>query len=77
VKITAVQRGPDAADRHLLPTFCFRHNWSDWIAESIRAPRTTPRADRRPAGVNAVAAAQQVRQYGSRHMEARPSTRDR
>ncbi|HEY6007336.1 MAG TPA: glucosidase [Geobacteraceae bacterium] len=38
VRITAVNRGPDAAELHLLPTLWFRNNWSAWIAESNRAP---------------------------------------
>ncbi len=37
VKITATNRGPDAADLHLLPTLWFRNDWSRWIAESNRA----------------------------------------
>ena len=32
VRITAVNRGPDAADLHLLPTLWFRNDWSKWIA---------------------------------------------
>jgi hypothetical protein len=37
VKITALNRGPEAADLHLLPTLWFRNDWSSWIAESNRA----------------------------------------
>ena len=37
VKITAINRGPEAADLHLLPTLWFRNDWSEWIAESNRA----------------------------------------
>ncbi len=37
VRITAVNRGPDAAELHLLPTLWFRNDWSKWIAESNRA----------------------------------------
>ena len=37
VRITAVNRGPDAAELHLLPTLWFRNDWSAWIAESNRA----------------------------------------
>jgi hypothetical protein len=37
VKISAVNRGPEAADLHLLPTLWFRNDWSAWIAESNRA----------------------------------------
>jgi hypothetical protein len=37
VRITAVNRGPDAAELHLLPTLWFRNDWSKWIAEPDRA----------------------------------------
>ncbi len=39
VKITAVNRGPEASELHLLPTLWFRNDWSAWIAESNRAAR--------------------------------------
>jgi hypothetical protein len=38
IKITAVNRGPDAAELHLLPTLWFRNDWAAWIAESNRSP---------------------------------------
>jgi hypothetical protein len=38
VKITAINRGPDAAELHLLPTLWFRNDWASWIAESNRSP---------------------------------------
>ncbi len=37
VKISAVNRGPEPADLHILPTIWFRNDWSAWIAESNRA----------------------------------------
>ena len=37
VRITAANRGPEAAELHLLPTLWFRNDWSSWIAESNRA----------------------------------------
>jgi hypothetical protein len=37
VRITAFNRGPDAAELHVLPTLWFRNDWSAWIAESNRA----------------------------------------
>jgi hypothetical protein len=37
VQITAVNRGPGAAELHLLPTLWFRNDWSAWIAASNRA----------------------------------------
>jgi hypothetical protein len=37
VKVSAINRGPEAADLHLLPTLWFRNDWSEWIAKSNRA----------------------------------------
>ena len=37
VRITAVNRGPEAAELHVLPTLWFRNDWSPWIADSNRA----------------------------------------
>ena len=37
VKITAYNRGPEAAELHLLPTLWFRNDWAAWITESNRA----------------------------------------
>jgi len=37
IKITAVNRGPEKAGLHLLPTLWFRNDWSAWIADSNRA----------------------------------------
>jgi hypothetical protein len=37
VKISAINRGPEGADLHLLPTLWFRNDWSPWIAASNRA----------------------------------------
>src|SRR6187401_3344939 len=58
VRLTAVNRGPEAADLHLLPTLWFRNDWSPWIAESNRASEK-PHIKRieAPAGATAVAAA--------------------
>lgn len=58
VRITATNRGPDAADLHLLPTLWFRNDWSSWIAQSNRVsekPRLKQIAT--SAGVSAVAVA--------------------
>ncbi len=38
VQITAVNRGPDPAELHLLPTLWFRNDWAEWITEANRAP---------------------------------------
>ncbi len=37
VKITAINRGPEDAELHLLPTLWYRNDWSAWIADSNRA----------------------------------------
>lgn len=39
IRITATNRGPEAADLHILPTLWFRNDWSSWIAESNRTSR--------------------------------------
>ena len=39
VRITAANRGPEAAELHLLPTLWFRNDWAKWIAASNRSPR--------------------------------------
>ncbi|HEX5217348.1 MAG TPA: hypothetical protein VFV98_17930 [Vicinamibacterales bacterium] len=36
VKITAVNRGKEAAELHLLPTLWFRNDWAAWISPSNR-----------------------------------------
>jgi Mannosylglycerate hydrolase MGH1-like glycoside hydrolase domain len=57
VRITAANRGPDAAELHLLPTLWFRNDWSSWIAESNRAAeKPNLRQIKAPAGASAVAA---------------------
>ena len=49
VRITAANRGPDAAELHILPTLWFRNNWASWIAESNRATKNqTSRRSRQP-----------------------------
>jgi hypothetical protein len=61
VRITAVNRGPDAADLHLLPTLWFRNDWSAWIAESNRAAqKPNLRQADAPAGVSAASVAHPV-----------------
>jgi hypothetical protein len=57
VRITATNRGPDAAELHLLPTLWFRNDWSVWIAESNRAPsKPNIKQIKAPKGESAVAA---------------------
>ena len=57
VRITAANRGPDAAELHLLPTLWFRNDWASWIAESNRAAeKPNLRQIEAAAGTSAVAA---------------------
>jgi hypothetical protein len=57
VRITAANRGPDAAELHLLPTLWFRNDWAPWIAESNRvAEKPNLRQIEAAAGTSAVAA---------------------
>ncbi|MFZ4535456.1 MGH1-like glycoside hydrolase domain-containing protein [Propionivibrio sp.] len=58
VQITVANRGPDAAELHLLPTLWFRNDWAPWIAESNRAEKKPMlRQIEAAAGTSAVAAA--------------------
>ena len=55
VKITAINRGPEAADLHILPTLWFRNDWSAWIADSNRAAeKPTLTQIKGPKGVSAL-----------------------
>ena len=57
VRITAANRGPEAAELHLLPTLWFRNDWSSWIAESNRAAKKPSlKQIEAAAGTSAVAA---------------------
>ncbi len=57
VRITAANRGPEAAELHLLPTLWFRNDWSSWIDESSRAAeKPTLKQIEAAAGTSAVAA---------------------
>ena len=57
MRITAANRGPDAAELHLLPTLWFRNDWSSWIAESNRAAeKPNLKQIEAAAGTSAVAA---------------------
>ena len=38
VRITAANRGPEAAELHLLPTIWFRNDWASWVAEPLAKP---------------------------------------
>ena len=56
VRITAANRGPEAAELHLLPTLWFRNDWSSWIAEVSRAAEKPNIKQIKAAGTSAVAA---------------------
>jgi hypothetical protein len=61
VRITAVNRGPDAAELHLLPTLWFRNDWAEWITEANRAPEKPDlRQITVAAGTSAIAAAHRL-----------------
>ncbi len=38
VQITAINRGPEAAELHLLPTLWFRNDWASWVARPSEKP---------------------------------------
>jgi len=38
VKITIINRGPDTAELHVLPTLWFRNDWSTWISGHVEKP---------------------------------------
>ena len=54
VQITAINRGPEAAELHLLPTLWFRNDWAAWIARPGEKPNL--KQIKGPAGTSAVAA---------------------
>ena len=56
VRITAVNRGPETAELHLLPTLWFRNDWGPWISESNRAAEKPNLRQVSAAGRSAVAA---------------------
>ena len=57
VQITAVNRGPEQAELHLLPTLWFRNDWAFWIAPSNRAAeKPNLKQIKAAAGVSAIEA---------------------
>jgi hypothetical protein len=54
VKITAVNRGPERAELHLLPTLWFRNDWASWIAGPAKKPIL--KQSKGPAGTSAITA---------------------
>ncbi len=54
IKITATNRGPEAAGLHVLPTLWFRNDWASWVARPSEKPEL--KQIEGPAGTRAVAA---------------------
>jgi hypothetical protein len=54
VQITAVNRGPEKAELHLLPTLWFRNDWATWIAKPGEKPML--KQIQGPAGTSAMTA---------------------
>ena len=54
VQITAVNRGPEKAELHLLPTLWFRNDWATWIAKPAEKPML--KQIQGPAGTSAMTA---------------------
>ncbi|HEX8751557.1 MAG TPA: glucosidase, partial [Nitrospira sp.] len=54
VQITAANRGPEAAELHVLPTLWFRNDWASWIARPAAKP--TMKQEKGPAVTSVVAA---------------------
>ena len=55
IQVTVHNRGPEAAEIHVLPTLWFRNDWATWISRRVAEKPTLKRVDG-PAGVNTVAA---------------------
>jgi hypothetical protein len=58
IQITAANRGPEAAELHLLPTLWFRNNWATWITNPAKKPML--KQIEGPAGAGAIAAAHPI-----------------
>ena len=54
VQITAVNRGPEKAELHLLPTLWFRNDWASWIVGHSKKP--VLKQIKGPAGTSTMAA---------------------
>jgi len=54
VQITVHNRGPEAADIHLLPTLWFRNDWAEWISRAAEKPSL--KAIEGPSGTSAISA---------------------
>ncbi|HPA59903.1 MAG TPA: hypothetical protein PLF39_08655, partial [Synergistales bacterium] len=55
VKITAANRGPEAAELHVLPTLWFRNDWATWVARPSEKP--VLKEIRGPSGTKMIEAA--------------------
>ncbi len=58
VQITVINRGPEAAELHLLPTLWFRNDWAEWI--TTPADKPVLRQVKGPEGSSTVSAAHQL-----------------
>jgi len=58
VKISVVNRGPVAADLHVLPTLWFRNDWAEWISRP--SPKPLLRQTEGPAGASTIETAHAV-----------------
>jgi len=54
IKVAVYNRGPEAAELHVLPTLWFRNNWASWIAK--RSPKPLVKQIDGPAGTRVAAA---------------------
>ena len=54
VQITATNRGPEAAELHVLPTLWFRNDWASWVARPSEKPML--KQIEGPPGTRAIAA---------------------
>ena len=74
VRITAINRGPEAAELHLLPTLWFRNDWAAWIARPAEE-KPNLKQIKGPAGTSAVARSAPARGGGHRPSTARARCR--
>jgi len=58
IQVTAFNRGPEAAELHLLPTVWFRNDWAKWLARPVKKP--VLKQVKGPKGTSAVSAAHAV-----------------
>lgn len=55
VKITVINRGPEASELHVLPTLWFRNDWAEWVANPSAKPML--KQVEGPEGVSVITAA--------------------